>query len=222
MSKQLVAQGISVVILDNRASGQSKAVKPFTLKDMEDDVVAIWDHLMLPASSLLGISMGGFIAQGIAARHSERVRKLILISTASGQEWLKQAPGAWSPDSELTSQRLASYFSEDFVGRNKLLFDAMVRQTLHAIDQGEFIERSNMQRAALLSGQRDWSYDQIKAETLIIHGDHDQIVDVKAAYDLQNKIKKAQLEVLQGAGHLLLAENPKKIYELAANWVVVE
>ena len=57
--------GMRVLVLDNRGAGKSQVSRPFTITDMCGDVVALWDYLEIEKSSLLGISMGGFISQGI-------------------------------------------------------------------------------------------------------------------------------------------------------------
>lgn len=219
MARQLSAVGVRTIILDNRASGKSEVTQPFSLEDMEDDVVAVWDCLGIKKSSLLGISMGGFIVQGISAKYPSRVDKLVLVSTASGPEWIKSTGGGWINDGNMIEEKLSSYFAPGFISRNRLLFETMVRQTRVAILEGDFNDRSNLQKDALSQSVRTWSYQDIKAKTLIIHGDEDGVVDVGAATDLHEKIENSQLELIAGAGHLLLAEASKKLYELTVEWL---
>lgn len=219
MTRQLNVAGIQTLILDNRASGKSTVSKPFTLRDMEDDIIGIWDHLDLGKVSLLGISMGGFISQGIAARAADRVDRLILVSTGAGPEWIRPTGGGWINEGKMIEDKLASYFAPGFINRNQLLFETMVRQTKAAIAGGRFAERSDQQRDALKATPRDWSYDQITAKTLIIHGDEDAIVDVGAALDLNKKIKNSEVVILPGVGHLILAEASKALYEHATSWL---
>ena len=65
--------GFKVITLDNRAVGRSSVTSPFTLDDMCADVVAIWEHLEITSSALLGISMGGAVAQLLALDFPARV-----------------------------------------------------------------------------------------------------------------------------------------------------
>ena len=218
MARQLVAANLSCLVMDNRASGKSKFSRPFTLEEMEEDVVAVWDHLKISSSSVLGISMGGFIAQGIAAKHPKRLHHLMLVSTASGPEWINSTDGSWTNSEGKIEAKLAAYFASGFVERNKLLFESMVRQTRLAIIDGRFEENSKMQRDALRGYQKNWQHSDIVAKTMIVHGEEDKIVSVKASKELHQKITGSELVNLPGTGHLILAESPKKLYELSVNW----
>lgn len=218
MARQLSSVGLTTILLDNRASGKSTTTRPFTLREMEDDVVAVWDHLSIKASHLLGISMGGFISQGIAARYPDSVSRLALISTGSGAEWIRPTSGGWINSGTMVEEKLASYFAPGFTERNKLLFETMVKQTKVAINQGQFTERSNLQRDALQAEPRSWDYSTIRAPTLIIHGSEDLVVDPKAAADLNQKIPGSKVIMIEGAGHLLLAESSKRLYDLVTEW----
>ncbi|MFP3422054.1 alpha/beta hydrolase, partial [Bacillus sp. SIMBA_161] len=55
----------------------------YTLDDHIEDAAALLDHLQLESVDVLGVSMGSYIAQGLAARRPERVRKLLLVATKS-------------------------------------------------------------------------------------------------------------------------------------------
>ena len=85
--------GLGVLLLDNRASGKSSVEGPFTLLDMKDDILGIWNELGIEKSSVLGISMGGCIAQSIDILHPERIDRLVLVSTAPDQKWIRSTVG---------------------------------------------------------------------------------------------------------------------------------
>ena len=74
-----LAHTFQVVIFDNRDAGRSsKAAAPYTIADMADDVAALMDALDITRAHLLGLSMGGMIAQEFALRHADRLHRLVL------------------------------------------------------------------------------------------------------------------------------------------------
>lgn len=85
-----------VIALDSRGHGQSSKVRAYTLHDHMKDVIALMDELGIGQAHLLGVSMGSYIAQGVAAMAPARVKKLVLVATkswgttSSFQEMLEQ------------------------------------------------------------------------------------------------------------------------------------
>jgi 3-oxoadipate enol-lactonase len=220
MARQMSQIGVSCLLFDNRASGRSITEQPFTLNDMRDDVIALWDHLKIQRSDLLGISMGGFISQCIAAQYTNRVRRLILVSTAADERWIQPTEGSWTLLENEVEKKLGTYFAPGFTERNKLLFSTMVKQTRQAIQEGSFAMRSDMQRAALKANTIEIMHSNITIPTLIVHGNEDKIIHVDGARDLKNRIVSSQLEILKGVGHLILAESPKSLYEIVQNFIL--
>ena len=102
--EQLAGAGFHVVRYDNRDTGRSSRVAapvrrdqlvrafatgrartPYTMSDLAGDAVALLDHLGLESAHLVGVSMGGMIAQTIAVEHPTRVRSLTSISSTTGR-----------------------------------------------------------------------------------------------------------------------------------------
>ena len=219
MARVLLDAGFSTILIDNRGAGKSEVSQPFSILDMCDDVVAVWDALGIERSSLLGISMGGFISLGIAIRWPRRVANLLLVSTAPEDRFINPTGGGWISEGAELEQKMRSYFAPGFVDRNPVLFKTMVAQIRQAITLGSFTERSELQRNALKGAAWTARLGEINARTLIIHGSQDLVIDVSAAHLLKAKIANAQLSVIDGAGHLLLAEAPKTLYEMALTFL---
>ena len=84
-SIEKLAQAHRVIIFDNRGTGQSdKPETPYTMRDLAADAIGILDALHIPQAHIFGVSMGGMIAQHVALSFPERVKGLILGSTAAG------------------------------------------------------------------------------------------------------------------------------------------
>lgn len=219
MARILAGDGIAVLSLDNRAAGKSEAEGSFTIKDMCADVVAIWDEIGIQKSSLLGISMGGFISLGIAITIPARVNNLILVSTAPEARYINPTSGGWISEGNELDKRMRTYFAPGFVERNPVLFNTMVSQIRQAIDSGQFTKRSDMQREALRGAEWTSQLGKISARTLIIHGQQDLVIDLAAGELLSQEIPGAKIEVIANAGHLLLAEAPKELYRLVQEFL---
>jgi 3-oxoadipate enol-lactonase len=212
LARSLAAAGFQVLTFDNRGSGQTQSKGPFTCQDMVKDVFALWDKFGIKGSFLVGISMGGMISQFVAAERPSAVTGLILISTGSGDADLNPLSfGGWGRTQGEVLERLSHYVTADFKARNKLLIDAMAKQILQSIQNEGFEERANAQRIAMKGIDTSPVLGKISCPTLILHGELDEIIRIEAAYGLTRQIDKAELKVLPGRGHLLLAEDSKTL-----------
>ncbi len=220
MARILVDSGLfTVLLLDNRGAGRSEATGSFSINDMCHDVHQLWDYLRINKSSLLGISMGGFIAQGLAITVPDRIKKLILVSTSSEEGFIRPTGGAWAVEGNLLEEKMRSYFAPGFVDRNPLLFSTMINQIRQAIESGKFKKNSDLQRQAMHGASWTDRLGEIKCPTLIVHGELDQVVDLKGAELLAERIQKSKIHLIPNAGHLLLAESPKELYRVVLEFL---
>jgi pimeloyl-ACP methyl ester carboxylesterase len=219
MARILGEAGIPALLVDNRGAGKTEVSAPFTITDFCEDIVAIWDHHNISRSALLGISMGGFISQGIAIHHPSRVRELILVSSAPEERFINPTGGGWISEGQHLETKMRTYFAPGFVDRNPVLFQTMVAQIRQAIDTGTFTGRSEAQRQALKGAGWTSRLGEIQTRTLVVHGDQDMVIDVGAAHLLHKEIKGSKLHIIPGAGHLLLAEAPKELYRIVTEFL---
>ena len=188
------------------------AAAPYTLIDMVDDTACLLDALEIERAHILGISMGGMIAQIFAERHAGRTRSLISFMSTSG------APGLPGP----TQDAMAALLSQptDPTNRESIIEHAMqsrrvvegpkLRDTdeelraelAAATDRAHNPAGIGRQMAAIAaSGARESGLVRIEAPTLVMHGDADPLVPLEAGRDTAVRIPGARLEVIEGLGH---------------------
>lgn len=225
LGKHLVEQGFRVLALDNRGAGQTTVERGFTLAEMADDVVALWDEVGVGTTGLLGISMGGFISQTLAMTNKERVARLVLVSTAMHQRSIRVDERPWSTELGDNEAKLAPYFTRQFAERNAVLVKSMAKQITKNVVEGKFGENSELQKTAVKGFDAKTRIEggAVKAPTLVVHGEEDGIIPFTAAEETLAALKRggteARLERYAMAGHLLLAERPKELYRTAAEWL---
>jgi 3-oxoadipate enol-lactonase len=182
------------------------------VSDLVDEVVALLDHLRIGKTHVLGTSLGGFVAQGLALRRPDLVDGLVLVCTSYGG----RGPETMSP------QALS-----DMIGLPSLSVERTVRRGLETAtteayraghpEEFERIVRWRLADSPSLSayygqmraGARfDLSHDvgSITSPTLVIHGAEDRYVPAANAAALAEAIPGAKLRVLDGAGHLVFIE----------------
>lgn len=215
IAKNLVRSGYRVVSLDNRGSGQSTSEHGFSLRDIAEDWVQLWDTLGVDSGHLVGISMGGLVARILASMAPKRIQSLSLVSTMPGPEYLSfpRAEG-WPDTQEGVAEVLRSYFAKDYFLKNQILIQAMAKTICKAVNEEQFNEKAAGQREAVRNfNPEQFPLDRFGAKTQVIYGDEDKIISRQAADDLLLLFKGASRAEIKGAGHLLLGEKPKELLE---------
>jgi pimeloyl-ACP methyl ester carboxylesterase len=228
----LTRAGYRVVRLDNRDIGLSHktsgkmphlmwmALKyrlhlpihaAYTLHDMVEDTRGVLDALHIARCHVIGVSMGGMIAQGLASHHPERVASLTSIMSTTGARGLPQA----TPKAAMALlARPKSGKREDIVnhfvrvlrviGSPKYpMAEAEVRLRIgEAFDRSYYPAGTIKQMAAIMaSGDRSADVRRITAPTLVIHGRDDPLVPLKNGDDTAKKIVGSEYTVIDGMGH---------------------
>jgi pimeloyl-ACP methyl ester carboxylesterase len=210
-----------VTVFDNRGVGHSSKTEPgYALADLADDTAGLIEALGHESMHVLGISMGGMIAQELAIRHPGRIRTLALGCTYSGGEGsaltqpevFQRLAESWgSGDVELALRTgWEVNVSERFAGDD----DAYAAFKKAALDLPVRVPVIMGQLQAI--GQHDTSsrLDEITAPTLVVHGTDDQMLPVSNAHMIAGRIPGARLEILDGVGHLFFVEQPDRSAEL--------
>ncbi|MDB2604054.1 alpha/beta hydrolase [Gammaproteobacteria bacterium] len=190
---------------------------PYTLDDMATDAIKILDKLNIDKAHLLGISMGGMIAQIIAANHSVRINTFTLIASSISAP--SPLNGPTRDVRRLLMKRSANPYStnEERIERSKKIFK-LIGLEGYDLDTEEFYNKSveSIERAGpddtgfsrqimaiLGSKNRIKKVKSIKAKTLIIHGKEDPLIKVKNAYKTNKYIKNSNLLILPKMRHLI-------------------
>ncbi len=203
-----------LLIYDNRGAGKSqKPEVDYTLQDMADDLLDLLDALGIEKTSVLGISMGGMIAQEFAIDYPDRVEKLILSSTHYGGSGILEAseeavkammPDTSLPPAERIRKTMAAGFAPGWVDAHSEMVEAIVSMRLDAIQPAEASMRERRAREGFDASQR---LARIKAPTLILHGDADSIVPVGNVYLIAQKMPGAAVHIFPGGGHMVHIEH---------------
>jgi len=213
MTRYLVERGNRILSFDNRGVGKTDCPAGFSLEDIAKDVVALWDHLQIQKSIVLGISFGGTIALTLASETApERIDRLIIVSTAVNDESLSIEKDAPPRDPRRLIMNMSRYFSLEFAQKNAMIVQGFIRQVARTYQDPELALGARTQRDAMEHFDFLPVLENIKAPTLVLHGEKDQIVPVESAKQIAAGIPKAKLETFP-VGHLLLVEMPVAFYE---------
>ncbi len=210
------------IIFDNRGVGRSSIPNyPYTMDMFADDTVGLMDALDISRAHILGISMGGFIAQQIAISYPERVRSLILASTTFGgpnsvvaddktKAMMFASPTETISEQQATEMRYSVSFSPGFFKENTSLID-QVMEWREQYPQPLFAR--GHQASATIDFDVESEVKGLSCPTLILHGERDLIVPPENAELLADSIPNSRLVLIEGGPHLSFIEYHGKFNE---------
>jgi len=226
--RELAGRGFFVIRYDNRDVGRSTHLEDtppprpaellrrrianpaYTLSDMADDAAGLLDALGLDSAHVVGASMGGMIAQTLAARHPARVRSLVSIMSTTGHRWKGQPAVRIYPyllarpprTKEESVQRLSRLFR--VIGSPAFDRDEQELRTMAELAWERDSSRTGTARqlaAIVASGDRTPDVGRITAPTLVVHGSADRMVRPSGGRATAKAIPGAQLMMIRGMGH---------------------
>lgn len=185
---------------------------PYTLHDMAGDAVGVLEELRIDSAHIVGASMGGMIAQILAATQGERTRSLVSMMSTSGKRGLKP-PKSTLMRHVLFGQR-KDMTRDDFVVA-LVRFSGLVASPGYPTPADERLRRvtswvernfdmaaSFRQFAAMAAcGDRTPLLELIRRPSLVIHGEDDPLIRVDGGRHTASSIPDARLEVIPGMGH---------------------
>jgi pimeloyl-ACP methyl ester carboxylesterase len=181
---------------------------PYTLADHADDSVGLMDALGIPRAHVVGISMGGFIAQWMAMRHPGRIASMTSIMSTDKNPAVPRPAHPVAPGMEArTGSReefIETYarWERAIAGRFPRTVDELRAHAGELWDRGLSPEGKARQLVAM-AGTPPWheALRAVTAPTLIIHGDMDPLVSVEGGRDTAAHIPGAKLLIIEGWGH---------------------
>lgn len=243
--RALVARGFRVVRFDNRDVGLSSKIDDgptpnigalmagdsssaaYALDDMADDTLGLLDALDVRAAHLVGMSMGGMIAQLVAIRAPERVRSLCSIMSTTGD----RSVGGATPKALGVLLTPAPMDREANIARSVDVWRILASPS-HPIDEAETRARAatafdrafhpagaGRQLAAILSApDRTAALAKVSVPTVVVHGVDDPLIAADGGEATARAIPGAELVLVQGMGHELPARVwPRVIEAIVAN-----
>jgi pimeloyl-ACP methyl ester carboxylesterase len=182
---------------------------------MADDAVAVLDAAGVDRAHVYGISLGGMIAQEIVLRHPARVDALVLgATTAGGEHAVAADPDAlafFARRGEMTAEEAVwasvpyNYGPRTRAERGQAIADDIVQRLRFPIEQSPYAA----QLAAALGHDAHARLGEIRAPTLVVHGEADRMVAPANARILADAIPGAELHLLPDAGHLYPTDDPE-------------
>ncbi|MEL1252073.1 alpha/beta fold hydrolase [Aurantiacibacter gilvus] len=184
---------------------------PYTLADMADDSAGVLEGLGIDRAHVVGGSMGGMIAQHVAARHPDKVRSLTSVFSTTGNPKL---PPAKREAMDVLIKRPAS-FDEDVLVEHGIKVsrtigspgfptpeDRLRERTRALVRRSVYPQGPVRQMAAIIAdGERTKMLGQITAPTLVLHGEDDPLIPVAHGHATAAAIPGARIETIPGWGH---------------------
>ncbi len=222
-----LAKKIRCVTPDNRGVGRSTPLdSPYTIQGFAEDAISVLDSLGLSQSYLLGVSMGGFIAQEMARIALNRVKGLIIVSSSCGGkeslpmtkesygEMVKVVEGESQKDRLTRSMSVA--FTRDFPNRRKGEFDEIIESRLDWIQDGNQFMYQVLATSTFDSCSSNGS---LKIPTLIVAGTEDMVLPWTNSLVLHKSFNNSSLVLFKNQNHLLFIEEYERFNELVLGFI---
>jgi len=207
----------TTITFSNRGTGLSdKPDTPTTIDQMADDAAALLDALNLNRVHVFGVSMGGMIAQAMALLHPKRVQGLVLGCTAPGGSHTETAspeviammvPGPGMTREEMVRNAWPAIVTPRFIASHHEFLEEIMTE---GFKQPTPLETLGKQMAAINNFDSYERLGQIKAPTLVIHGDADRLVPPSNGERLAKGIPAAEHRTISGVGHMFFWEAPEE------------
>jgi len=216
----MLGDAYRIIRYDKRGHGLSEATRaPYVMEDHVQDLESLLQQLGVTSCAVVGLSVGGVIAQGLAAKRPDLVKAMVLMDTA-----------AKIGTDELWNQRIAGVTSDGIASLADGIMQRWFTPAYRTADNPDFVGYTAMLTRTTVDGYagtcaalRDADYTEatrsLMLPVLAMVGDQDGSTPpdlVRATADL---IKGAQFRIIADAGHLPCIEQPRAVANLIANFL---
>jgi len=219
---QTLSEKFKVIAFDNRGAGRTDiSDREYSIKLFADDTAGLMNALGIPQANVLGMSMGGMIAQELVLNYREKVKKLVLCATHCGGAKSVQASeevlGTLTADrsgvsaEEIARMTIPLLFTEDFLknipGVEELVIEHISK---NPISNEAFMR----QMSAIMQFDTYDRLSQIKTPTLILHGKQDILIPPGNGAILGKAIPEARLVSFENSAHGLIEETEEVLHAI--------
>lgn len=215
-----LGRDFDVIAMDNRGIGESTDVPgDFTVGDLAEDVHGLLDALGIDDTHLVGISLGGMVAQEFVLRYPERVRRLVIgCSYCGGPGASLRAPGPLRMMAAMQTRDVEQAIRAAYVSNLSAQYAADERHyaPFKEVSLAVAPPVNVVMRQAKAAFAHDTSarLGEIKNPTLVLHGDEDDMLEYLNGELIAKLIPGAQLHTFEHTGHLFWWEHPEQSAEL--------
>jgi 3-oxoadipate enol-lactonase len=215
-----------LVLYDHRGAGRSGPLTgEHTIADLAADALGLLDALEIERAHVVGISMGGMVAQEVALTAPDRVRTLVLGCTFPG------GPEAKMTDMAVVGMLAEAVLSGDDERTLRVGYEVMIAAEYGAQEGAYelYCELAGQYRApvpvlmaqlsAIMGHDTSERLGEIETPTLVVHGTEDRLMDPANGELLARLIPGARLELLAGSGHMFFWEQPERSAQLVRDHV---
>jgi pimeloyl-ACP methyl ester carboxylesterase len=223
-----LSQHFQVIAFDNRGAGRSDMpVMEYSIRLFADDTAGLMDALGISNARILGISMGGYIAQELALNYPAKVKSLVLGCTGCGgdrailmsPERMERftANKGLKPE-EILRKDMDIYFSDDFVDQHPEKIEEFIEISMRYYQPADAFFR---QYDACLRHDCGDRLHNLSIPTLIMTGDDDPLVPPQNSHILNDLIPGADLFVFAGGRHCFFIEKADRFNKKAVDFLKV-
>jgi poly(3-hydroxyalkanoate) depolymerase len=213
--------GFQVIAFDPPGIGATELpAKPYSIRGQAAFAAGVLDAVGVERAHVMGVSLGGAVAQQLARDHAGRVDRLVLVSTAYG---IPLVPGR--PDVLLRFIRPRAYGDPATLERSAgALFGGRIRTDPTLVRRWHLRPPGSLKAYAWrLIGTTGWSslcwLSEIQHPTLVVHGDDDPIVPVLNGRVISRRLPAGRLHVVPGGGHLMLLDSADEVLPVITDFL---